>query len=588
MPINKLFRSLSKSSSRSINTDDSGGGLSRSGTTASRASMNEAPTSPAALYPPGGAPPPSHTPPPQPYPYPYPAYPYYPQHGYPPQSYPGTYYPPPQGYPHPGYPPYPPPQGQQYPPPASGGDPTSPTSPTAEPVPGVMKVPTLQLPVPPGGVPGGAVAPSSSGDAVAMSPSLSIGGESTGDFTSLPTTLDQPPPYAELPGGGSSDPPTGFPTNENIPPAVPLVYSPGYNNDVSTNYKDAMTDASIIQKSLTAKELDLTPILAILVNRTPEEILALKEHFTLPIPRLVDTALSSSIIDTANLRLGLLALLLGPLDFDVFLLHQCLTNREVFKNPWQLQLILLDRLPGDIHAIKTLYAKEFGISALGSDLRDAMKSAAKQSDPIVHLYQNVLDCTQRPGLTEVDDEFTEVVEQGIFQDVSKLRVALAGNSEGNVFAHIFTTSSPERLQVVLTRFIKEQKLGTERQLFKTLKSKFSSPFAEALIYIAKGAMDNGDGHMRASRDADLLEKTMKGMGTRDQELLARLMRVQWDKVELRKVKECYRMTVKSSGLVSRIKSETSRKWMELLVAVAKSDDVLGEIPVRELFDDPIE
>ena len=51
---------------------------------------------------------------------------------------------------------------------------------------------------------------------------------------------------------------------------------------------------------------------------------------------------------------------------------------------------------------------------------------------------------------------------------------------------------------------------------------------------------------RPARDARLLEESMKGVGTRDELLVARLTRIHWDPEHMQAVKESYKEKYKTT------------------------------------------
>ena len=70
---------------------------------------------------------------------------------------------------------------------------------------------------------------------------------------------------------------------------------------------------------------------------------------------------------------------------------------------------------------------------------------------------------------------------------------------------------------------------------------------------------------KAMRDAQLLEDTMAGMGTKDSLLTQRVIRAHWDRDHMNQVKGAYKHKFHKT-LVSRIKEETSGDYEKLLVA----------------------
>ena len=82
---------------------------------------------------------------------------------------------------------------------------------------------------------------------------------------------------------------------------------------------------------------------------------------------------------------------------------------------------------------------------------------------------------------------------------------------------------------------------------------------DALLMILRGGSD------RAMRDAMLLEESMKGMGTKDDLLVNRVVRYHWDRNHMNQVKGAYRHKY-GRELSSRIKGETKGDYERLMLA----------------------
>jgi annexin A7/11 len=82
----------------------------------------------------------------------------------------------------------------------------------------------------------------------------------------------------------------------------------------------------------------------------------------------------------------------------------------------------------------------------------------------------------------------------------------------------------------------------------------------ALLHQLRTATD------RALRDAQLLEDSMAGVGTKDRLLLNRCVRAHWDKAHLQRVKVAYRGKF-HRDLATAIKSETSGDYEKALLGV---------------------
>jgi len=94
---------------------------------------------------------------------------------------------------------------------------------------------------------------------------------------------------------------------------------------------------------------------------------------------------------------------------------------------------------------------------------------------------------------------------------------------------------------------------------------------ESLLYIIHGVKPKRDGQ-GYWRDAKLLEKSMAGLGTKDSQLIYRLVRAHWDPRRMEGIKNAYRTKYKGKTLESRVKGETSGWYKDLLVEIIKSSE----------------
>ena len=207
-------------------------------------------------------------------------------------------------------------------------------------------------------------------------------------------------------------------------------------------------------------------------------------------------------------KLGLQGLLLGPRECNVVLLNHVLNTQSTrgmfgavtsFKHTWALSLVLLGRKDGDIEAIKTTYHTRYGDTLL-----DRIKDVFRRDTLLGNLYMNVLECTPRPGVSEVPEALKKATQADIDKDADALFTATVGAVEAERFAWIFTTSTSARLREVAEVFGKKQ--GTSLAGVVERKLKKTEALKEELMYILRGLDD------RPKRDAELLEATMKGFG----------------------------------------------------------------------------
>lgn len=86
---------------------------------------------------------------------------------------------------------------------------------------------------------------------------------------------------------------------------------------------------------------------------------------------------------------------------------------------------------------------------------------------------------------------------------------------------------------------------------------------DGLYYIARGAEMDGRGVVR---DVELLEASMAGMGTKDERLCYRLVRLSWNKARFAAIKNQYQATY-GKPLRRRVEGETTGKYEKALVAI---------------------
>lgn len=85
---------------------------------------------------------------------------------------------------------------------------------------------------------------------------------------------------------------------------------------------------------------------------------------------------------------------------------------------------------------------------------------------------------------------------------------------------------------------------------------------QALVQMVRAAADP------VMRDAVGLEDAMKGIGTRDELLIARVVRAHWDRDRMEQVKRAYRQRF-GRELAGRIGGETSGSYGRCLVAMVE-------------------
>ncbi|KAF9478913.1 Annexin [Pholiota conissans] len=569
------------------------------------------------------------------YPYPYGAYappqgaPGY----YPPPPAPGQYYPAPGQYPYPGYYPppgqyppppgqYPPPPGQYTPPagPASGAQAT-PTGSAAAATPGATPAaagaqaqytppagapPAGQYPPPPGAPYG--IPQQPYGSPYAM-PGFPPGGAPYGAYPPPPAPMHHADPLVYL-GTAIPDPsappaPQGVqkvpgydPSHDYIEilqatsgdianetkrqssslsplsvasPAkrslsVSSVYSNHSANSESMPMPDiypkpktnsrpsAMTSAFNSLTSRTANMLTLetkyaVAVLKVLTRLNVFQMDALNDFFTGKLGVTLTDRIERTT--TGNFSYAARLLTLGPLGADVDLIRKALAGFGT--NEILLIELVLGRPGHELRWLKTGYKLRYG-----KDLVDAVKSDL--SGKIERMFIMALN-TQKP----VDSPYNPIDHARVAADVEELHKA-SKKKEEQPFFEILINRSDQHISAVIALF------GTQyKSLSKVIKKTFSGTIEQGLLHIMHGVKPKRD-QQGIWRDAKMLEKSMAGLGTKDQQLVYRLIRAHWNPSRFEAVKDAYKRRY-GKALENRVKGETSGTYRDMLVAILRSSEV---------------
>lgn len=431
-------------------------------------------------------------------------------------EYPPYGHPPPQGYP--GQPPYPqqqpgfgspPPQGYYPPPQGQYGHPPPPQGGYGAPP---------QAPYPPG--------PSFH----APSPQPPYGGPGYPQHGGpAPGPYGAPP----APAGPSHFPPSPMPQG---PPAMPsLGYAPG---QIAPG--DYRQQADLLRKAMKGFGTDEKSLIQVLAKLDPLQSAAVRSTYSSHINRDLYKDVKSET--GSYLRQGLLAIIDGPLMHDVALVREAVDG--IGTKEWILNDVLLGRSNADLNAIKTAYERTYRRS-LQKDVEGDL------SFKTATLFANVLRANRHEESTPINPQ--------LMQDEAKtIHNATAARMVNNVdeVCGIFARSSNNEIRAINHAFTDRYHTTLE----KHIESQFSGHMKDALLHMLQTALDP------AMRDALLLEDCMKGMGTKDEKLVVRAVRVHWNRAHLEQVKGAYRHKYKTE-LAARVRGETSGDYGRLMVAL---------------------
>lgn len=101
-----------------------------------------------------------------------------------------------------------------------------------------------------------------------------------------------------------------------------------------------------------------------------------------------------------------------------------------------------------------------------------------------------------------------------------------------------------------------------KSLAAMIKSEFSGHMETALLFIANTAIQGP-----INRDAQLLEESMHGAGTKDERLIYRIFRAHWNRMYFEQLKQAYAATQSKKGLRARVEGETSGDYKRMLSAI---------------------
>jgi len=238
---------------------------------------------------------------------------------------------------------------------------------------------------------------------------------------------------------------------------------------------------------------------------------------------------------------GLCAIIRGPLQQDVVLLHSAMdgpgTKEKVLND------VLLGRSNADLRAIKDLYKKTYHTS-LESDIKADLSMKTERHFLMVLAANRI-------------EETAPVNPQQIDTDVMELYKATEGKvgTDELLVCNILSQRSDAQIRAIAHTY--KQKFT--RDLETVIKKEFSGHMELALLQQLRTGTD------KAMRDALLLEDAMSGAGTKDHLLVNRVVRVHWDRNHMQQVKGAYQHMFRKS-LTSRIRGETSGDYEKLMCA----------------------
>jgi len=307
---------------------------------------------------------------------------------------------------------------------------------------------------------------------------------------------------------------------------------------------DMSREADSVRGAMKGFGTDERTLITILPRLDPLQIAGLKQAYNMRHHRQLGADLEKET--SGYFRDGLVAIARGPLEQDVFNLNKAISGMGTKENI--LNDVLLGRSNADLNAIKGLYQHTYHRS-LEADVQGDLSAKTER------LFNMVLAAHRA-------EDSAPVMPQQIDADVDNLYRATEGQKMGTdqiMVCSILSARSDGQIRAISHAY----QTKYHRALSEVLKKAFSGHMEDALLYLLNIAED------RAKHDATLLEDSMKGMGTKDDLLVNRVVRIHWDKARLQQAKAAYKHFFKKD-LVTRIKGETKGDYEKLMVACVES------------------
>ncbi|MCJ1276424.1 hypothetical protein MMC21_004229 [Puttea exsequens] len=453
----------------------------------------------------------------------------YPPQGYPPQQGYGQGYPPQQQPPY-GQQPHSPYPQQNYPPPQQPpyGQPHSPYPPQQHQGYGAPPSPQPGYGAPPPHQQGyGAPPPHQQGYGGPPPPQQGYGAPPSQQYGAPPPQQYGAPqaPYGAPPQSGGYTAPT--------PP------SPGYVPGQAAPI-DMSGPADACRKAMKGMGTNETMLINALVHIPPLEIPTLKQAYHQRHGRNLEHDIEKET--TSYFEMCLLSILRGPLQQDVWTLNRALAGAGT--NEDMLNEVLIGRSNADLTAIKQAYHHTYHRS-LESDVRSDTSMKTER------MFMMILAATRQ-------EDSAPIIPASVDADVAEIHRATEARvgAEPLTVCAILTNRSDAWIRAIATVYERKYR----RSLEKVIIDEFAGHMEDALMQMVRCGTD------RAMRDAANFEKSMAGVGTKDEMLVVRTVKAHWDRRHLEQVKGAYRTRYRAD-LVARIRGETSGDYEKALVAM---------------------
>lgn len=352
-----------------------------------------------------------------------------------------------------------------------------------------------------------------------------------------------PPPQPGYGGGYGAPPPPMNVGGGNFYLGVPIPAPPGQQPSPPPPGFNAQLVVDNIRKATKGFGTDEKMLIQTLAPLDAMQIDATSHQFRATVGKDLITVLEK---ETSGYFEGSLrAKCLGPLGYDVWLVNRACQGAGTHED--LLNEVLLCRTNSEIWLLKQAYRATYS--------KDMVKVVEGElSMKTKRMFVMALEGTRMDDNAPVDHNLVEQDAREIFKAARG-----AGTDEIKICGIMIARSTPH-LQALNQAYQHHHR----KSLADMVNSEFSGHMKDALLYIANTALPGPPG---ISRDAHLLEESMKGMGTKDERLIYRVMRAHWNRGRFEELKRAYAATQHRKGLQNRVEGETSGDYKRFMSAV---------------------
>lgn len=284
---------------------------------------------------------------------------------------------------------------------------------------------------------------------------------------------------------------------------------------------------------------DENALIRVLSKPDPLQIALLRNTYNTRLRRNLEADIKSET--SKYFRDGLVAIVQGPLGHDVHEVNRSIKGLGTKESV--LNDVLIGRSNADMRAIKQAYQETFRKS-LESEVKGDLSMKTEQ------LFGLIMAATRAEESTPIDPNQVDRDTQELHRAMD----ARIGTDQITVCS-ILSQRSDGQIRAINHHW--KQKYHSDME--KVIDAEFSGHMEDALLLMLRRATD------RVMSDATQLEEAMAGMGTKDNLLVARIVRVHWNRQHLDQVKRAYQHKYKKD-LVQRVKGEISGDYENLMVA----------------------